>query len=425
MSPFDNASSCLTCGLTSNYCPGHHGHIELVAPLYNPFMIKELYRLMKAKCFHCHRLRVPDAKLVVLTNALKFIKAGEILGSQKIKAHFFALAKEVTGLKTSESEDGKKVAKLTQMLNQMMASHSRKKAFSEETVKEQLKLVQRRFNIEREKFEHDIIQLLEAIEMNKKPDETNKLLRSGMTSIIQKFQLDLVKEMWSNVVTTRCPHCKQNSPAFRKDGYTKMFVKPLAGKAKQAQDQRKRLGSEVEARTVASTTVNGSRKASTLNEEELSEISEEERENLANSDSEMDEEYKEGGQQKFISPTEVKEHIHKLWRKEGDLLNLVYGKFEPEEDGKPFEVTSLGEQLFFIDQALVPPTRFRPESEGAHGGAGGGQGRAYLHTHSAMLLKIMTCNEAMKDALLEQGRADSQSAVDKAGKLGFTTQKWI
>jgi hypothetical protein len=32
----------------------------------------------------------------------------------------------------------------------------------------------------------------------------------------------------------------------------------------------------------------------------------------------------------------VKEHIEKLWRKEKDLLNLIYGKFEPLEPGSEF-----------------------------------------------------------------------------------------
>lgn len=59
---------------------------------------------------------------------------------------------------------------------------------------------------------------------------------------------------------------------------------------------------------------------------------------------------------------------------------------------------------------VVPPIRFRPESEGGMGGGGGGgSGKAYLHTHSAMLLKIMKCNEAMKDALLDQNKADPDS----------------
>jgi hypothetical protein len=72
------------------------------------------------------------------------------------------------------------------------------------------------------------------------------------------------------VITTKCPHCKKNSPAFRKDGYTKMFVKPLSGKSKAAQVQSTRL-SEVESQTVAST--HHSRKTS--NVEEIEEDSDE------------------------------------------------------------------------------------------------------------------------------------------------------
>ena len=49
----------------------------------------------------------------------------------------------------------------------------------------------------------------------------------------------------------------------------------------------------------------------------------------------------------------------------------------------------------------MPPTRFRPESEGAMGGSAG-SGKAYLHAHSSMLLKIMTANNAMKDAIMQQ-----------------------
>ena len=60
--------------------------------------------------------------------------------------------------------------------------------------------------------------------------------------------------------------------------------------------------------------------------------------------------------------------------------------------------------MFFLNNIVVPPTRFRPESEGAGGGRGGGGGGAYLHTHSAMLMKILQSNIALKDALLDQNR---------------------
>lgn len=128
-----------------------------------------------------------------------------------------------------------------------------------------------------------------------------------------------------------------------------MFVKPLTGKGKSAQEQRQRLGtSDTEILTVASTK-NGSRKASTLNEDDLEESSEEETTQQVDIEDEPDEEFKEGALQKFISPQEVKQHISKLWKKEGDILNLIFGKFEPKGEGQPFETQSLGEQIFFID----------------------------------------------------------------------------
>ena len=67
---------------------------------------------MKSKCFQCHRLRIPEAKISVLTHALKFIKAGEIIGSQRIKTHFLAIAKEMSALKPDDLEDAKKAAKI-------------------------------------------------------------------------------------------------------------------------------------------------------------------------------------------------------------------------------------------------------------------------------------------------------------------------
>ena len=87
-------------------------------------------------------------------------------------------------------------------------------------------------------------------------------------------------------------------------------------------------------RTVASTTKNESRKASTVNED--AESDDQDIEEAEQMEEELDDEHvKEGGQQKYISPSEVKEHIKKLWSKESGLLNLMYGKFEPcEENGR-------------------------------------------------------------------------------------------
>lgn len=98
----------------------------------------------------------------------------------------------------------------------------------------------------------------------------------------------------------------------------------------------------------------------------------------------------------------MKDHINKLWAAQGQLLDLIYGKYEAEEGGQPVRVDSLGSAMFFLNNIVVPPTRFRPESEGGAGARGSG---AYLHTHSSMLLRIMTANNALRDALLDQSRS--------------------
>ena len=65
------------------------------------------------------------------------------------------------------------------------------------------------------------------------------------TSTIQKTILELQKEIWGSVVTTTCPHpaCKKKSPGIKRDGHTKLFVKPLASQHLRYEKQRERLSS--------------------------------------------------------------------------------------------------------------------------------------------------------------------------------------
>jgi len=74
-----------------------------------------------------------------------------------------------------------------------------------------------------------------------------------------------------------------------------------------------------------------------------------------------------------------------MWSKERALLDLMYGRIDTESETY---ADSDGIKQFFMNSVIVPPTRFRPESEGNMGQASDGD-RAYLHTHSAMLTKVI------------------------------------
>lgn len=99
--------------------------------------------------------------------------------------------------------------------------------------------------------------------------------------------------------------------------------------------------------------------------------------------------------QKFLNPMEVREHMKRLWEVEHSLLAPLFGNFS----------------IFFMNNLLVSPNRFRPESSG---GKQSGDDRDYLHAHSAMLTKIINANKAfrriieVKEHLVEEQPKDEK-----------------
>jgi len=94
--------------MTVNYCPGHVGHIKLSAPIYNPFLIKDIYKLLKSKCFACDRLRIHASKLEVFETTLKLLKAGDLVTSSELKSYFLFAAKEISLIGEASLTDHKK-----------------------------------------------------------------------------------------------------------------------------------------------------------------------------------------------------------------------------------------------------------------------------------------------------------------------------
>jgi len=78
VSVYDKISSCVTCGHNSNMCAGHFGHIELAVILYNPLMMKLIYKLLRAKCFNCHKLKIIERQKLYLHLKILLIKLGHL-----------------------------------------------------------------------------------------------------------------------------------------------------------------------------------------------------------------------------------------------------------------------------------------------------------------------------------------------------------
>jgi DNA-directed RNA polymerase I subunit RPA1 len=56
--PHERGTRCVTCGQENLDCTGHVGHIELLLPVYNPYLVNQLMSLLRSKCYYCHKLRI-------------------------------------------------------------------------------------------------------------------------------------------------------------------------------------------------------------------------------------------------------------------------------------------------------------------------------------------------------------------------------
>lgn len=116
VSPYDRAGKCVTCGKDQHDCPGHLGYIQLVFPVYNYFLLKDLLKLMRAKCFFCHKFVATNTKtkeyktllnlisLGLIPQFLEFKELSKINVHQKLKAELPKKIKKNTK-KTKDSDD--------------------------------------------------------------------------------------------------------------------------------------------------------------------------------------------------------------------------------------------------------------------------------------------------------------------------------
>ena len=76
---------CSTCYLDTNACPGHAGHIELPTRVYNCQYIDQAYKLLRAQCLNCRRLRMSRVESKRILCKLRLIRHGLLKQAQDIE----------------------------------------------------------------------------------------------------------------------------------------------------------------------------------------------------------------------------------------------------------------------------------------------------------------------------------------------------
>ncbi|CAM9339535.1 unnamed protein product, partial [Discosporangium mesarthrocarpum] len=186
LGPVEAHSMCETCGQTQRDCPGHLGHIELAVDVYHPLLFKILFKVLRSKCFSCHKLRLSTSKTRVLAVKLMLVDAGRGQEARWLEADLLGYMKDVdpAGEDPSSTMATKyKEAFLTKLEQELRGAP--KAAWS---------------------GGHD---------------------RTLRRELVEEFIRDMA-------VPKTCQNCGAHSPKIRTDGSDKFFQVPLSEKARAA-----------------------------------------------------------------------------------------------------------------------------------------------------------------------------------------------
>jgi DNA-directed RNA polymerase I subunit RPA1 len=96
VSAYDKFSPCSYCGQDSDNCPGHFGHIDLAAPVYNPFHCKTIHRLLNTKCFNCDKLKMRNKEKSYIFLKFLLIKLGLLKEASSLQSIFYSSTIQTT-----------------------------------------------------------------------------------------------------------------------------------------------------------------------------------------------------------------------------------------------------------------------------------------------------------------------------------------
>jgi DNA-directed RNA polymerase I subunit RPA1 len=96
VSAYDKFTTCTNCGQDSDNCPGHFGHIDLAAPVYNPFHCKTIHRLLNAKCFNCDKLKMRNKEKSYIFLKFVLIKLGLLKQASALQSIFYSSTSQTT-----------------------------------------------------------------------------------------------------------------------------------------------------------------------------------------------------------------------------------------------------------------------------------------------------------------------------------------
>ncbi|CAM0140636.1 hypothetical protein VKS41_006661 [Umbelopsis sp. WA50703] len=364
LGPYSKRHICGTCSQDHFNCPGHFGHIELPVPAYNPIFFDNLYANLRAKCFYCHHYRMNRIQLHKTIAKLKLLQRGLIREAQRIDDFNIRVKKS----KHVDEDD--------------IADVLEEEQEGSETA---------------EQFIERIDEYIEASINNK--EATEFASRTYKITIINEERKQVMADFFRRCIAKkRCENCGGISPPVRKDGVAKIFQMPLTKKTQMIMDAKGMKLQDVLVKSpsksddmVIDPIVNDDNTNGTAEQSSSDESSSEEEEDRAEKMPKAKISKEEGeapaGQQKYLTPHQIRDHMVCLFDNEKTMTMLMYGARNPRS---PKLIKPVKASMFFIDVLAVAPTRFRPASVMGD--------KAFESPQNVLLGKILTSSQQVRES---------------------------
>jgi DNA-directed RNA polymerase I subunit RPA1 len=380
--------------MTSQFCAGHPGHIELPVPCYHPSFFEQTLRLVRAQCVYCHRLRIPRNQIDLVVFKLKLLQYGLLEELRRL---------ETMHMKSKEKFGG---AVDGDTVNAAQSDNGEEEDL-EDFVERQRDFVKK--------------SIMKARKRNR--EERTSLLRNPAAIAERRV---IVSDFMQEIARIKkCSSCQGISPGYRKDRNSKIFEKPLN---KKQRDQMRVAGlvatspllmlteEAKQEKMSQKSLVNGYHK----DDVDIRDGSESEAEKLHGAEEEIarvnaqeaaaqeaEEEDTEEPTQQYKSSLDIQAALKLLFRNEQEVFKLIYNS-RPSRKSSP-----LTPDMFFITQILVPPSKFRPASK---------TGDTYTESpQNGTLNRIIKASDDIERVSYEMQDHDRDPALPKRGLAEWRT----
>lgn len=293
----------------------------------------QVLRLLRAQCVYCHRLRMPRLEINRYACMLKLLQFGLVAEAETIRD--MQQTGKAGRKNKGEGEDITMIDAMSEEEEDPEDFMDRRNAFVRKSI--------RRFLARKEEIGPAGLKSPAAAEARR--------------ALVKEFMLSMVN-------VKKCSTCKGESPGFRKDRYSKIFRKALPEKQRTMMVQG---GFEIAS---ALSLLNLS-KQSTEKEKNSNGYADDDNMSVSSSLHGAEEEVakataallgstngnsiEETAQQKFMPPSEVHACMTLLFEKESEIMDLLYNSRPKTKSRKPASA-----DMFFIQNLLVPPNKYRP-----------------------------------------------------------------